>query len=55
MYKVDIMSQAYANRVLFSQYFKTYEEALDWVEHTRYFRNHDCIITEYDADEEGES
>ena len=51
MYRVDIMSKTFENRVLFSQYFETYEEALDWIETTAYIRSHDSRI-EY---EEGES
>ena len=51
MYRVDIMSKTFENWVLFSQYFETYKEALDWIEATAYIRNHETRI-EY---EEGES
>lgn len=51
MYRVDVMSKTFEDRPLFSQYFKTYEEALEWIEATAYIRNHETRI-EY---EEGES
>lgn len=51
MYRVDIMSMNIENWILFSQYFETYEEALEWIESATYIRNHETRI-EY---EEGES
>lgn len=50
MYRVDIMSKTFENRVLFSQYFETYEEALEWIENTAYIRSHESRI-EYDGGE----
>lgn len=51
MYRVDVMSKTFENRVLFSQYFKSYDEAADWCRDTAYVRSHETRI-EY---EEGES
>lgn len=47
MYRVNIYSDR-SEQILFSQWFETYAEAVDWIEATAYIRSkrHEIIIEE---------
>lgn len=50
MYRVDVMSKTCEYQVLFSQWFKTYEEAVDWIGATAYIRSHETRIEYEEVD-----